>query len=246
MNKIEIPSTCPECAGNVELINDQLYCINPNCSAKNIKSLLNFIKTMKIMGLGEKTVEKLKIYSIFDIYSLEKESIISIMGEKIGNKLYLEITKSKHTTIQKFVSALGIPLIGKTAAEKIQSKVSSVDEITKDTCKQAGLGPKATENIIQWKDENWTEYSSLPFIFENTEPVSSGLLVCISGKVPGYTKAKIKEMLLDYNVSVKDSVTKDIDYLVTNESGTTKVKKAEQYNINIISFESFMEKLNNE
>ena len=51
---------------------------------------------------------------------------------------------------------------------------------------------------------------------------------------------------MDFNVTVKDNVTKDLDYLITNETGTTKAKKAEQYNINIISFEKFMEKLKDE
>ena len=90
-------------------------------------------------------------------------------------------------------------------------------------------------------DNEYYKYVDLPFVFAESEPVESGMAVCISGKVPGYTKAKIKEMLMDYNVTVKDNVTKDLDYLISEETGTTKVKKAEQYNINVISFDNFME-----
>ena len=199
---------------------------------------------MKVMGLGEKTVEKLNIETVSDLYALSEEDLVNKLGQKIGAKIYGELEKSKNTTLQRLISALGIPLIGKSAGEKLQGTVISIDEITAVTCKKAGLGEKATSNILQWLMDNWYKYSDIPFVLEEAEPVISGLAVCISGKVPGYTKAKIKELLLDYNVTVKDNVTKDLDYLITEESGTTKAKKAEQYNINIISFEQFMEKIN--
>ena len=239
--KIEIPTTCPVCDGDVERVNDQLFCTNPTCSAKTLKNILHFVKTMKIMGLGEKTLEKLQVDSINDLYAFSLEGLKDILGVKIGTKIYSEIENSKETTIQKFLSAIGIPLIGKTAAEKIQNTVSSLDEIDEETCRKAGLGAKATANLVNWMDNEYYKYVDLPFVFAESEPVESGMAVCISGKVPGYTKAKIKEMLMDYNVTVKDNVTKDLDYLISEETGTTKVKKAEQYNINVISFDNFME-----
>ena len=196
------------------------------------------------MGLGEKTLEKLEVSTIHELYNKSEKELVQKLGEKIGTKVYNELEKSKSTTIQKFIAALGIPLIGKTAGEKIHNTVSSMSEITVETCKKAGLGDKATKNLMNWMDNNWCSYAELPFVFEESEPVISGLVVCISGKVPGYTKATLKEMLVDYNVATKDSVTKGLDYLISNESGTTKVKKAEQYNIQVISFEKFMEKLN--
>jgi DNA ligase (NAD+) len=241
--KVEIPTNCPICNSKLEMVNDQLFCRSSACPAKSLKSILHFVKTMKIMGLGEKTLEKLDVKSIQDIYSLTTEDLISKVGEKIGSKLYLEIDKSKNTTLAKFLAGMGIPLIGKTAADKVNSIVSSINDINEDVCKKAGLGAKATENLINWV-ENEGKLINLPLVFEESEPVESGLLVCISGKVPGYTKAKIKELLLDYNVTVKDSVTKDVDFLITEEEGTTKVKKAEQYNIQVISFDNFMEKIN--
>jgi DNA ligase (NAD+) len=243
--KIEIPNACPVCNGEVELINQQLFCMNPTCSAKTLKNLLHFVKTMKVMGLGEKTLEKLKIETISDLYEMSQDQMVALLGQKIGTKIYDELDKSKSTTLARFIAALGIPLIGKTAGDKLQSTITALNDINAENCKKAGLGAKATDNLINWYQEEG-QFIDFPFEFEESEPVESGLAVCISGKVPGYTKAKIKELLLDYNVTVKDNVTKDLDYLITEEVGTTKVKKAEQYNINIISFELFMEKLKNE
>ena len=239
--KIEIPTNCPVCGGNVERVNDQLFCTNPTCSAKTMKNILHFVKNMKIMGLGEKTLEKLKIDSIPELYAFSLEELINLLGEKIGTKIFNEIQNSKDTTIQKYISAMGIPLIGKSAGEKLQNTVSSIDQITEEICKKAGLGEKATKNIMNWMNNEYYKYVDLSFVFAESEPVESGIAVCISGKVPGYTKAKIKEMLMDFNVFVKDNVTKDLDYLISEEAGTTKVKKAEQYNIKVISFDKFME-----
>jgi DNA ligase (NAD+) len=201
---------------------------------------------MKIMGLGEKTLEKLSVENIPSLYTLTLDNLTSKLGNKIGTKLYNELEKSKNTTLSKFLNGMGIKLIGKTASEKINSIVTDINNIDLEVCKKAGLGAKATENLMNWVNNEWPLINEIPITFEESEPVESGLIVCISGKVPGYTKAKIKELLLDYNITVKDNVTKDLDYLITSEKGTTKVKKAEQYNINIISFDNFMEMIENE
>ena len=242
--KIEIPSNCTECSSELELVKDQLFCRNTSCPAKSLKGLVHYAKTVKIMGLGEKTLEKLETNNINDLYSYSCENLIDKLGDKIGNKLFNEIDKSKNITITKFLQGMGIPLIGKTASEKIDSIVNSIDEINKESCKAAGLGTKATDNIVNWVDNEYDKYRNLPIEFEESEPVISGVVVCISGKIAGYTKAKLKELLLDFNVTVKDGVTKDLDYLISNETGTTKVKKAEQYNIQVIGFDNFMEIIN--
>lgn len=242
--KVEIPKHCPVCNSELELVNEQLFCRNKNCAAKTLKSILHYVKTMKIMGLGEKTLEKLNIDTVNDLYKFNENELTNILGQKIGEKLYKEIEKSKTTTLSKFLASVGIPLIGKTASEKIQTKTSKIEEINEDLCKKAGLGAKATENLMKWINEDYVNYADLPLTFEESEPVESGLVVCISGKIPGYTKSKLKELLLDYNIHVKDNVTKGIDYLITEESNTSKVKKAEQYNIHIISFENFLKEIN--
>lgn len=244
--KIEIPSNCPICNSELSLVNEQLFCRNSNCSAQTLKNILHFVKTMKIMGLGEKTLEKLTVESISDLYTWDLQYYINIVGDKIGTKIFNEIEKSKSTSISKFINSMGIALIGKTASDKIQSVIKSIDEITVDKCKEAGLGAKATENLVNWVANDFYKYKDLPFNFETTEPVQSGKTVCISGKVPGYTKASIKELLLDYNIHVKDNVSKDIDYLISEETGTTKVKKAESYNIPVVTLNNFMEIIKNE
>lgn len=241
MSKIEIPTNCPICNSTLVWVNDTLYCKSTTCPAKTFKNLLHYVKTMKIMGLGEQTLKKLETDTINDLYDYTLEDLVNKLGEKIGTKLYNEIQGSTRTTITKFISAQGIPLIGKTAAEKIDNVVTSIDEITEVLCKKAGLGAKATENLMNWVNNEYDKYRNLPIEFEECEPIESGLAVCISGSIPGYTKAKLKEMLLDYGVHTRDSVTKDLDYLISNETGTTKINKAKDYNIPVVTFSEFME-----
>lgn len=246
MNEIKIPTNCPTCNSILERIKDQLFCKNSSCAAKSSKKLEHYAKTMKIMGLGTKTLEKLEVNNLTDLYSLEEYFIISKLGEKIGTKIVVELEKSKDTTISKFISAMSIPLIGKVAAEKLESVVSSIAEINETTCKKAGLGPKATNNLLTWVNNEYDE--TLPIKFNEVDNASCFYrTVCISGKIPGYTKSQLKELLADFNVNVVENVSKKIDYLITEEgSGTSKVKQAESFNINIITLNKFMEIIENE
>jgi DNA ligase (NAD+) len=242
--KIKIPTNCPMCDGDLELVNQQLFCKNIKCAAKSSKKLLHYAKTMKIMGLGEKTLEKLEVNSIPDLYTLSEFTVLEKLGDKVGTKILAEIGKTKTASFSTFLSAMSIPLIGRTASDKVQNNISSPSLLSEEVCKKSGLGPKATDNLMKWFIEEYDNYRNLPIEFDEAEKIESGIVVCISGKIPGHTKATLKELLSDYNVTVVDNVTKAVDYLITEEQDTSKVKKAEQYNIQIISFDKFMEKIN--
>jgi len=84
MIRIEPPTKCPSCGSQLELVKDQLFCRNPDCGAKSSKKLEHFAKTLKIKGLGPKTIEKLPLTSIPDIYSMSKKEIVDEIGEKLG------------------------------------------------------------------------------------------------------------------------------------------------------------------
>jgi DNA ligase (NAD+) len=243
--KINIPTNCPSCNSILERVDSQLFCRNNLCEAKSSKKLMHYTKTMKIMGLGEKTLEKLEASTISDLYSLDQFTLIEKLGEKIGTKIHSEIEKSKNTTLSKFLSAMSIPLIGKVAAEKVQKVVSSIEDINEEVCKKAGLGPKATQNLMDWKSNQYDSMIPISFSDIDTEGCFTRN-VCFSGKTPGYTKAQLKELLMDYNVNVVDNVTKSIDFLVTEEETSTKIEKAKQYNINIITFNELINMLENE
>ena len=93
---IEIPDVCPSCGTSLKLKNDQLFCNNDSCPAKNSKIVEGFAKTLRIKGLGPKTIEKLNLEYIDDIYMLTEERIKEKLGsEKIASKLINEIELSQ-------------------------------------------------------------------------------------------------------------------------------------------------------
>jgi NAD-dependent DNA ligase len=224
------PTDCPTCGSCLELVNDQLFCRNTSCSAQWDKKLEGFTSTLKIKGFGPSTINKLQIQDYSEIYQLTVEDIQSRLGsEKIATKLVAEIEKSKSSKLQELIPAFSIPLIGRTAAAKLCSVVSDVEEINESTCSKAGLGPKATESILNWLQMDYypNQYrDNLPFNWKNkiVEKKEVTGVVCITGKLKSYpTKAHAQKVLESKGFVVKSSLTKDCNYLV-NESGIESAK----------------------
>jgi DNA ligase (NAD+) len=199
---------------------------------------------MKIKGMGEKTIEKLNLESINSIYSLSKDYIISELGEKLGTKLYAEIEKSKTTTVDKYITSFGIPLVGKTASEKLAQYTNNIWNINESICKQAGLGEKATHNLIDWILHNKFKYENLPIkTVEGTKQPEATLKVCITGKLKDFaSREKAKAYLKDYGIQVVSSVSSNVDYLVCDVEGSSSssIKKAEKLNLPIVTMNQLL------
>lgn len=244
--KVEIIKNCPSCNSLLRRIKDQLFCINENCSARNIKQVENFSKVLKIKGLGLKTIEKLKISTIEDIYNLDIDFVSSIIGTKLSEKLISEINKTKNINLENFLAACSIPLIGITAAKKVAKLTNDPLNITTKLCKEAGLGDKATENLVTWINNEYP-FMDLPITFKeiqrNTAQVN--LKVCITGKIKGYTKDSLATVLASKGVEVVSSVSNNINYLICDElKGSSKENKAKSLNIEIKTLKEFMEIIN--
>ena len=230
MQKIIPPTNCPICSTILEWEKDQLFCYNPHCSGKTTKRIEHFAKTLKIKGLGPRTIEKLKVQTFYDLYELPLEMMIdAIQSEKLAVKLHREINASKRVDLVDLLPAFSIKLIGTTASQKICEKVNSLLELNEKICSEAGLGPKATENLLDWFYEEFTDgYDRLPFswkttVQKRTETETKGI-VCITGKLKSYkTKAAAKQVLEKKGYLVKNSLTKDVTILV-NESGVDSAK----------------------
>ena len=241
--KIEIPKECPSCGCTLVIVNEQLFCKSQQCGAKSTKSIEHFASTLKIKGLGPATIEKLSLDSIESIYEIDEQYLINTLGEKLGHKLYLEIEKSKIQPFEILLAAFGIPLIGKTVAEKLSLVVETLDQISEDTCKQAKLGPKATDNLLTWLRNNKVE---LPItISKRSESRSTSIICCISGSLTSFkTKAKAKEFLSELGVQCVDNISKKVTYIISEDGKiSSKVNKAIEYNIPVITINSLKEKL---
>ena len=230
MKTIVPPQICPSCMSDLVWEKDQIFCHNTQCGGKTTKKIEHFASTLKIKGLGPRTVEKLQISDLYDLYELPLEIMIeALQSEKLAVKLHREIQNSKATDLVDLLPAFSIKLIGRSASSKLCSVISNMGEISEETCKEAGLGQVATEHLLDWYYEEFIDgYERLPFkwaqILKVSKPTETTGVVCISGKLKSYkTKAQATEYLEKLGYLVKSSLTKDVNILV-NESGIESAK----------------------
>jgi NAD-dependent DNA ligase len=240
--KIVIPTTCPCCDSALEKVVDQLFCRNTACPAQLNGKLAHFAKSIGIKGLGEKTIEKLGLSSIIDLYYLDSIEAEEVLGSKIATKLLDEIEKSKQATFATVLASMSIPLVGNTIATKLSCNINSFSDITRESCKEAGLGDKATANLLEWLEYEYQELKDfLPFEFKQKQSVTQSTsnigTICITGKLSSFkTKAEAKSILESLGYIVVDTLTKAVTILVDESGkGSSKRTTAEERGLQIIT-----------
>ena len=147
----------------------------------------------------------------------------------MAEKLFNEIQKSRNAKVVDLLPAFSIPLIGRSASQKLCNNISDIEDISEKSCTEAGIGPKATASLINWLFNEYYQNNykdTLPFNWKNKVIKKQEVtgVVCITGKLKNYpTKAFAEKVLNKYGYVVKNSLTKDCNYLV-NESGIESAK----------------------
>jgi len=229
---LKIISECPSCNSVLVRIKDQLFCKSSSCPSQGAKKIEKYAKQLKIKGLGPATITKLGLDCISDIYLMTHEYINDALGEKIGTKLKLEIDKSLTTSITDLLPAFSIRLIGRTAAAKVATIVTDIKDITPKACQEAGLGEKATANLVDWVNE---EYEDLGYNLVASREAIKGHkgTVVITGKLDnGLSRRAATDMLQEHGYKVTTSVSKNTDYLILEDNSvSSKTTKAEALGI---------------
>jgi len=237
------PTNCPCCASILVYRNDQLFCEDITCPAQWDKKVEHFASTLKIKGLGPATLNKLQIEDYAELYELTVSEIRERLGStKLAEKLFVEIEKSKQSKLVDIIPAFSIPLIGRSASQKLCNKISHIEDISEKSCTEAGIGPKATANLLKWLETEYypSDYKTI-LLFKWNNLISKKKevngVVCISGKLKSYpTKAHAEKVLNQFGYIVKTSLTKEVSILV-NESGieSAKTQTARDRGVIIIS-----------
>lgn len=268
--KLEIPAQCPVCGGatEVRMINEakSLYCTNPACTAKKIKSLALFVSrdAMNIDGLSEATLEKLvaagMIHSFADLYHLDRyrEQIVEMegMGEKSYEKLMDSIEKSRNTTISRVIYSLGIEGVGPATAKLICNYFDQNPELVAKAQEEElvaieGIGPVTAAAVASYfaSEENRAVYEALLQELKlQKEQISresgiTGKIFVITGSLNHYANRNaLKAEIERLGGKVTGSVTSKTNYLINNDvtSGSSKNKKARELRIPILSEEDFL------
>lgn len=244
------PTQCPSCDSALVWENDLLYCRSADCGEQGYKVVEHFAKTMKIKGLGPASIRKLGWTCPSEIYASTEESILASLGsEAVTNKLWGEIDNSIDAPLERLLPAFGIPLIGNTATRKLSETVENIHEINADTCERAGLGPKATANLLSWLEDRLVYfYTVLPHGWSFSEtpsyPTINKGMVCISGRLKSFkSKAEATTALNQAGYEVKSSLTKQVSFLI-NEGGqeSAKTRQARDTGVTIVTdLRSFLE-----
>lgn len=268
----DVPKVCPSCGEPVTIQKNGdvkiAVCKNPKCTTSRIEKIIHYAskKGMDIKGLSEATITKLWdkgwLKDIVDIYTLKNHRDEWIQMEGFGPKsvdnILAAIEKSKITTFPTFISALGIPLIGKTVAKDLMNYFSSYEELMDAIVE--GFNFSTIDRFGPAKDKALKEFdwSSADYIYENylenfttfapeytSTDTLKDVVVCITGKLHYYkNREQFKIAIINAGGKVTDSVTKKINYLINNDINSTssKNKKAKELGIEIISEGDFIKK----
>ena len=266
----DIPKVCPVCGGATEIrkINDveSLYCTNPDCQAKKIKSFTLFVSrdALNIEGLSEATLEKFIargfIHEFADIFRLSRfrEEIVELegFGEKSYENLISSVEKARKTTLARVIYSLGIPNIGLSGAKLICRQLD--DEVERllaaseeELAAIDGVGPVIAASFTGYfadpekRERFFRLLSELTLEKEETAAVQDlkGKVFVVTGSLTHFpNRAELKELIEKRGGKVTGSVTGKTDYLINNdtESSSSKNKKARELGIPVISEEEFL------
>ena len=272
---LDIPTKCPVCGGNTEIKQDNdskvLMCTNDNCKGKLLGKLTHFVSknAIDVEGLSEATLEKFIelgwLNSFDDIFTLKDHftEMVNLdgFGETSVNKLLNSIEASKNTTLDRFVYALSIPLIGRSASKTIskffegdfdcfcKALTNPFDWTTLDD-----FGGAMNDSIINYAVNNYDTIKNLARYFSFEKPQItintnnlSGKVFCITGSLNHFTnRDEAKEKIEQLGGKVSGSVSAKTSYLVNNDITSTsgKNKKAKELNVPIINEEELIRMLN--
>ena len=269
--RLEIPSVCPVCQKEARVIKtndvESLYCMNPDCQAKKIKSFTLFVSrdAMNIDGLSEATLEKFILKGFIkdfgDIFEISryKEEIVNMegFGEKSYENLMASIERARHTTLPRLLYSLGIANIGLANAKVICREFNyDLEKMLQATAEEIssieGIGPVIAGTYTEYfaKEENMQRFRHLLSHLEIEEVKKEenqsleGKQFVITGSVEHFkNRAKLKEFIEERGGKVTGSVTKKTDFLINNDtqSSSSKNKKARELGIPILSEADFLE-----
>ncbi len=272
--QLPIPKNCPVCGGNTMIKQDNdvksLYCMNPECLAKKIKSFTHFVSrdAMNIEGLSEATIEKLiakgLITELADIFRVKdfKEEITTMegFGEKSFRNLVDSVERARTPILAKFIYSLGITNVGLANAKLICkefgydfNKVSNA--MAEELTQIPQIGDVIAEAFVSYfqKPENKLIIEDLlkEITFEKEEAAGGseklkGLTFVITGSVEHFAnRNEVKEVIEQHGGKVSGSVTAKTNYLINNDntSGSSKNKKAKELGISVITEEEFIQLL---
>ena len=264
--KYVMPNICPSCENKTFTKEGDPFtrCLNPDCPEQNIRKIIHFAsrEALNIEGLGDKVVatlyEKGIIKHTIDLFSLDRNKLVELerMGDKSVDNLLNAIENSKQSSLDKVIFALGILNVGKKAGKILAEYYKNLTNFSKATVDELlelpDIGLITAESIVDYLSND----NNLRFINElieigmnpqyeiqnkNTDNIFSGKTIVLTGKLVELTRNEAKEYLERFGAKVTGSVTSKTDYVIAGEKAGSKLAKAEQLGIQVLSEDEFID-----
>ena len=260
----QMPGFCPVCGStvararlsSVDKMESALRCVNSACPAQVKEHIRHFASkaAFDIEGLGHKLIEQLVdkgfLASSVDIFKLDKDLLSNLdrMGPKSAQNIIDAVERSKKISFGRFLYALGIRHVGKTAARTISRRFNRIEKImtaaVEDLAAVEGIGEIIAESIASFftSEENRQMIrrileSGVEIISEHAEETAAhldGKVFVLTGTLENFARSEAKKRIEAAGGKVSSSVSKNTDYLVTGESPGSKLEKAKQSGVQII------------
>lgn len=259
-----IPDVCPSCGGKVTREEGEaaLRCCNPDCPNQLLRNLIHFCSrdAMDIEGMGTAVLETFvnegMIKTAADIYNLNREQIASIerMGEKSADNLITAAEKSKSNDLARLIYALGIRHIGQKAGALLSEKFLTMDALmnatTEEIAEIEGFGLIMAQSVTDFfsHPESRQLIADLKAVGVNMESQKEivdmrfeGMTFVLTGTLSMYKRSEAEKIIESFGGKASGSVSKKTSYVLAGEDAGSKLKKANELGVTVISEEEFAE-----
>ncbi len=263
--EFEMPKICPVCGAPAirEEGEAAIRCTGIECPAKLFRNLVHFVsrEAMNIDGLGENIIaqllEKGLIENIANIYTLKFEDIASLKknGQKFAQNLVDSINRSKENDLYRLITALGIRHVGTKASKLLARKYKNIDNLIQadfeDLSGINDIGPIVANSIIEFFRQEQTKdliqrlkeagVNIQANEEENVDNRLEGKTFVVTGSLENYTRGEVTNLIEKFGGKTASTVSKKTDYVLAGEEAGSKLTKAQNLGITIISETEFQE-----
>jgi len=261
-----IPDKCPVCNSQAIRLESQAAkrCVNVSCPARLKETIRHFASrgAMDIEGLGVKLVEQLVdrelVHDPADLYALKKETLASLerMAEKSATNILDALERSKNVSADRFLYALGIPLVGEHVARLLVEAFRDIDTLSRQNADEIqkiyGIGPEVAQSVAVFFREPRNENMIARLLNAGVAPVSppapeAGAKTPLAGKTFVFTgtlsmeRANAKAAVEAAGGNVTGSVSRKTDYVVVGDQPGSKYDKAKELGVTILTEDDFKE-----
>ncbi len=253
-----MPEKCPECGTKVVRTEGEVdhRCVNANCPAKLRETILHFASrhVMNIEGMGDALVNQLTdrglVKNVADIYKLTKADLLALerMGDKSAQNVLDEIEASKKLPLERVIFGLGIRFVGERTAQFLAEHFGSMDALLnagEEELQQVNeVGPRIARSIVEFFQEpknraliGQLERLGLTLVGERKQRGTrlAGKTFVLTGTLAHFTRDQAKKMIEDAGGRVASSVSRKTDYVVAGADAGSKLDKAKDLGVNVIS-----------